>query len=121
MPYLRMRNAEVVDMVCQKNKRLTKPPGCPEAVYHIMYSCWKQVSASVRESVLVTGVVNLKVFVSIRVASLLNLWIIIFVSKLIWPNCNSAKYVGFLKLPGVIFANISNFCIIGLIVGLKVH
>lgn len=46
MPYDQMRNAEVVDFVCTHNRRLPKPAGATENIYHIMEKCWDKVGHS---------------------------------------------------------------------------
>ena len=40
IPYPDMSNAEVLPFI-QKGRRMPCPPGCPEKLYNIMLSCWK--------------------------------------------------------------------------------
>lgn len=43
-PYPGQKNPEVVHMVCQERKYLSKPEHCSEALYKIMVQCWRYVS-----------------------------------------------------------------------------
>ncbi|KOB65526.1 Tyrosine-protein kinase Btk29A [Operophtera brumata] len=40
VPYGRMKNSEVVDML-QRGQVLEKPKGCLNEIYHVMRECWK--------------------------------------------------------------------------------
>jgi len=42
-PYGKLKNAEVVENVCNRKYRLQKPADCPDSIYKIMLSCWKKV------------------------------------------------------------------------------
>ena len=46
MPYDSMRNADVVDFVCNLNKRLPKPTASTQRLYNIMLECWNKVTSS---------------------------------------------------------------------------
>lgn len=46
MPYRRVSNPEVVDLVCKKNYRLERPTNCPKEVYDVMLHCWEKAPES---------------------------------------------------------------------------
>lgn len=43
VPYGRMKNSEVVDMVVNRGQVLEKPKGCLNEIYNVMRSCWRRV------------------------------------------------------------------------------
>ena len=46
VPYTGMKNPDVVHMVCQQKRHLSKPTSCPDTVFRIMTQCFRYVSAS---------------------------------------------------------------------------
>ncbi|XP_064607740.1 tyrosine-protein kinase Btk-like [Liolophura sinensis] len=42
MPYDNMPNADVVDYVVNRGKRLKRPRDCPDSVYRVMLECWNK-------------------------------------------------------------------------------
>jgi len=46
MPYASTPTNVLMDMICNRNKRLSKPPKSPESIFSIMSICWSQVGRS---------------------------------------------------------------------------
>lgn len=44
IPYENLPSADLVDLVCHKKNRLSRPPKCPEPIFMIMLECWNSVS-----------------------------------------------------------------------------
>lgn len=44
MPYEKLPTVDLINLVCHKKNRLSRPPKCPEPIFTIMFECWNSVS-----------------------------------------------------------------------------
>lgn len=44
LPYGKSKNPEIVESVCNRNRRLSKPENCSQEVFRVMTICWKEDS-----------------------------------------------------------------------------